>query len=102
MACSQPSKDPAARSNAHARFARLSVPSRSTFARASTPVKSKCAATTSAVSPYTSHHAPSEVISFDLRSHRFRQAAHGLYTGLGFEASDTTVFRKIVRGPRGG
>ncbi|MGO9875146.1 MAG: GNAT family N-acetyltransferase [Acidimicrobiia bacterium] len=43
--------------------------------------------------------APSEVISFDLRSHRFRQAAPGLYTGLGFEASDTTVFRKNVRRP---
>ena len=44
--------------------------------------------------------APSEVISFDLRSHRFRQAAHRLYTSLGFEATDTTVFRKNVRHPR--
>jgi ribosomal protein S18 acetylase RimI-like enzyme len=40
--------------------------------------------------------APSEVISFDLRSHRTRRAAHDLYQSLGFEASDTTVFRKVV------
>jgi ribosomal protein S18 acetylase RimI-like enzyme len=39
--------------------------------------------------------APAEVISFDLRSHRSREAAHNLYSALGFEASDTTVFRKV-------
>jgi hypothetical protein len=41
--------------------------------------------------------APGEVISFDLRSHRTRRAAHDLYQSLGFEASDTTVFRKVVQ-----
>lgn len=37
--------------------------------------------------------APPETISFDLRSHHARQPAHRLYLSLGFEASDTTVFR---------
>jgi GNAT superfamily N-acetyltransferase len=41
--------------------------------------------------------APRDAISFDLRSHRSREAAHALYVGLGFEPSDTTVFRKIAR-----
>jgi ribosomal protein S18 acetylase RimI-like enzyme len=41
--------------------------------------------------------APNEVISFDLRSHRTRRAAHDLYQSLGFEASDTTVFRRVVQ-----
>lgn len=40
---------------------------------------------------------PGEVISFDLRSHRVREAAHLLYMSLGFEPSDTTVFRKVIR-----
>jgi len=40
--------------------------------------------------------APPSTISFDLRSHRSRQAAHQLYLGLGFEASDTTVFRRLA------
>jgi len=44
-------------------------------------------------------NAPADVISFDLRSHRIRQAAHSLYVDLGFETSDTTVFRKTVRPP---
>jgi len=39
--------------------------------------------------------APPGVISFDLRSHRIREAAHSLYLSLGFEPSDTTVFRMI-------
>lgn len=38
--------------------------------------------------------APDDVLSFDLRSHRVRLAAHALYVGLGFEPSDTTVFRR--------
>jgi GNAT superfamily N-acetyltransferase len=38
--------------------------------------------------------APEEVASFDLRSHRVRAGAHELYSGLGFVASDTTVFRR--------
>jgi ribosomal protein S18 acetylase RimI-like enzyme len=42
--------------------------------------------------------APEDVISFDLRSHSFRREAHELYVSLGFEASDTTVFRRSVRG----
>ena len=42
--------------------------------------------------------APEDVISFDLRSHTVRRAAHALYLGLGFEASDTTVFRRTMRG----
>jgi GNAT superfamily N-acetyltransferase len=37
--------------------------------------------------------APPETVSFDLRSHPERRAAHRLYLSLGFEASDTTVFR---------
>lgn len=41
--------------------------------------------------------APEKVISFDLRSHRLREAAHELYLSLGFEASGTTVFRKTIR-----
>jgi ribosomal protein S18 acetylase RimI-like enzyme len=36
---------------------------------------------------------PDDVLPFDLRSHRTRQAARALYLGLGFEPSDTTVFR---------
>ena len=40
--------------------------------------------------------APDEVISFDLRSHAARRAAHELYSGLGFTPSDTTVFRRTV------
>jgi ribosomal protein S18 acetylase RimI-like enzyme len=40
---------------------------------------------------------PSEVKSFDLRSHRARRPAHDLYVSLGFETSDTTVFRKAAR-----
>ena len=43
--------------------------------------------------------APPEVLSFDLRSHRIRRPAHGLYASLGFEVSDTTVFRKVARPP---
>lgn len=35
-----------------------------------------------------------EAISFDLRSHPVREAAHSMYLSLGFEPSDTTVFRK--------
>jgi GNAT superfamily N-acetyltransferase len=38
--------------------------------------------------------APAQTVSFDLRSHRSREAAHHLYLGLGFEPSDTTVFRR--------
>jgi GNAT superfamily N-acetyltransferase len=38
--------------------------------------------------------APAETISFDLRSHYVRKAAHQLYLSLGFDASDTTVFRR--------
>lgn len=37
---------------------------------------------------------PGEVLSFDLRSHHVRDAAHALYRDLGFEPSDTTVFRR--------
>lgn len=37
--------------------------------------------------------APADVISFDLRSHHERKAAHRLYSSFGFEAGDTTVFR---------
>ena len=37
---------------------------------------------------------PPETVSFDLRSHRVRAAAHGLASDLGFVASDTTVFRR--------
>src|SRR5262249_50973502 len=33
--------------------------------------------------------APGETISFDLRSHHTREAAHRLYLRLGFEPSDT-------------
>jgi ribosomal protein S18 acetylase RimI-like enzyme len=40
---------------------------------------------------------PSDVLSFDLRSHRIRRPAHDLYMSLGFEVSDTTVFRKVAR-----
>jgi hypothetical protein len=40
--------------------------------------------------------APSDVLSFDLRSHRIRRPAHDLYLSLGFEVSDTTVFRKVA------
>jgi ribosomal protein S18 acetylase RimI-like enzyme len=38
--------------------------------------------------------APDDVLSFDLRSHRSRTAAHALYLDLGFTPSDTTVFRR--------
>ena len=41
--------------------------------------------------------APPDVLSFDLRSHRIRRPAHDLYVSLGFEVSDTTVFRKLAR-----
>lgn len=34
------------------------------------------------------------VLSFDLRSHHTRRAAHALYVGLGFEPSETAVFRR--------
>jgi ribosomal protein S18 acetylase RimI-like enzyme len=37
------------------------------------------------------------VLSFDLRSHDTRRAAHALYVGLGFEPSETTVFRRPLR-----
>lgn len=40
--------------------------------------------------------APDEVVSFDLRSNRVRRGAHELYKGLGFEASDSTVFRRLA------
>lgn len=40
--------------------------------------------------------APDEVMSFDLRSHRSRPGAHELYLDLGFEPSDTTVFRLVT------
>lgn len=40
--------------------------------------------------------APSDVLSFDLRSHRIREAAHQMYLSLGFEESGTTVFRRTV------
>jgi ribosomal protein S18 acetylase RimI-like enzyme len=43
--------------------------------------------------------APAHTRSFDLRSHRDRQAAHALYRSLGFEPSDTTVFRRAGDGP---
>jgi GNAT superfamily N-acetyltransferase len=36
---------------------------------------------------------PGPVRSFDLRSHAVRTDAHRLYTSLGFQPSDTTVFR---------
>jgi ribosomal protein S18 acetylase RimI-like enzyme len=42
---------------------------------------------------------PAETISFDLRSHHSREAARGLYESLGFEASDTTVFRRPTSTP---
>lgn len=38
--------------------------------------------------------APVETISFDVRSHHHRADAHRLYRRLGFEPSDTTVFRR--------
>jgi hypothetical protein len=41
--------------------------------------------------------APPDVLSFDLRSHRIRRPAHDLYVSLGFEVSDTTVFRRVAR-----
>jgi GNAT superfamily N-acetyltransferase len=44
--------------------------------------------------------APDEVLSFDLRSHRSRGAAHALYLDLGFTPRDTTVFRLPVSRPR--
>lgn len=37
---------------------------------------------------------PDDVLSFDLRSHHTRRAAHALYVSLGFEPSETTVFRR--------
>jgi ribosomal protein S18 acetylase RimI-like enzyme len=37
-----------------------------------------------------------DALSFDLRSHRTRDAAHALYRDLGFAPSDTTVFRRVV------
>jgi GNAT superfamily N-acetyltransferase len=40
--------------------------------------------------------APEGTLSFDLRSHRFRRPAHALYLSLGFEESDSTIFRKMV------
>ena len=40
-----------------------------------------------------------DAISFDLRSHRVREAAHRMYLSLGFEPSDTTVFRKLMNTP---
>jgi GNAT superfamily N-acetyltransferase len=40
-----------------------------------------------------------DAISFDLRSHRIREAAHSMYLSLGFEPSGTTVFRKVVPAP---
>ena len=40
--------------------------------------------------------APDGVLSFDLRSHRSRDAAHALYLDLGFVPSDTTVFRRVT------
>jgi GNAT superfamily N-acetyltransferase len=40
--------------------------------------------------------APDEVLSFDLRSHRSRVAAHDMYRTLRFEPSDTTVFRRTT------
>ena len=43
--------------------------------------------------------APAEVLSFDLRSHHSRTAAHALYLGLGFTPSDTTVFRRAAHPP---
>lgn len=45
--------------------------------------------------------APAETISFDLRSHPTRRVAHRLYLSLGFEASDTTVFRRVNPAPSG-
>jgi GNAT superfamily N-acetyltransferase len=44
--------------------------------------------------------APDDVLSFDLRSHPARGAAHALYLDLGFAPSDTTVFRLAVTRPR--
>jgi ribosomal protein S18 acetylase RimI-like enzyme len=46
------------------------------------------------------HYAPGDVLSFDLRSHHTRGAAHALYRDLGFVPSDTTVFRLPVTPPR--
>jgi ribosomal protein S18 acetylase RimI-like enzyme len=40
--------------------------------------------------------APGEVLSYDLRSHHSRCEAHALYRRLGFEPSETTVFRRPV------
>jgi ribosomal protein S18 acetylase RimI-like enzyme len=40
--------------------------------------------------------APAETRSFDLRSHPTRAGAHALYRSLGFEASDSTVFRRTA------
>jgi ribosomal protein S18 acetylase RimI-like enzyme len=37
-----------------------------------------------------------DALSFDLRSHHSRGAAHALYLGLGFTPSDTTVFRRVA------
>jgi ribosomal protein S18 acetylase RimI-like enzyme len=42
------------------------------------------------------HDAPDGVLSYDLRSHRTRGAAHALYLDLGFTPSDTTVFRRAA------
>jgi GNAT superfamily N-acetyltransferase len=39
---------------------------------------------------------PGPVMSFDVRSHASRTRAHQLYSSLGFQASDTTVFRLDV------
>jgi GNAT superfamily N-acetyltransferase len=43
--------------------------------------------------------APPQTVSFDLRSHRSREAGHQLYLGLGFEPSETTVFRRPAAPP---
>jgi len=43
--------------------------------------------------------ASEDVVSFDLRSHAVRPGAHELYRGLGFEPSDTTVFRRALPRP---
>ena len=45
---------------------------------------------------YAMADAPGEILSFDLRSHEVRRAAHALYVDLGFEPSETTVFRKLI------
>jgi phosphinothricin acetyltransferase len=45
---------------------------------------------------YSMQDVPGPAVSFDLRSHASRTAAHRLYSSLGFRPSDTTLFRLDV------